>query len=189
MRQQARNHLHALKRCPAVPNVQEQWETLIADLDARIKHLDKEITALLGDMAWAESATLLLSIPGVGIQTAAWLLVATVNFTTCEQGGALAAYAGLTPQQHESGSSVKKPARIGKGGHKRLRRVVYLAAVCSLQHNPAIRVFGDRLRKAGKHGKVIVCAAARKLIMIAWAVVTKRQPFDADYHLRGIATT
>jgi transposase len=189
MRQQARNHLHALKRWPAVSSVREQWETLIADLDARIKQLDKEIAAVLQDSAWAESAALLLTIPGIGIQTAAWLLVVTMNFTTCERGGDLASHAGLTPLPHESGSSVKQPARIGKGGHKRLRRGIYLAAVCSLRYNPAIRVFGDRLRTAGKHGKVIVCAAARKLIMIAWAVVTKRQPFDADYHLRGIATT
>jgi transposase len=33
----------------------------------------------------------------------------------------------------------------------------------------------------GKPKKVARCAAARKLLHIAWAVATKKQPFDANY--------
>jgi transposase len=182
MRQQARNHLHALQQWPiVVASVLAQGQGVIDDLEQRIATLDGEIATLLRDSAWAASATLLLSIPGIGPQTAAWLLVATLNFTTCTSAEALAAYAGVVPMPYESGSSVHKRARIGPGGHARLRRVIYLAAVSAIRHNPAIRAFAQRLRAAGKPGKVVVCAAARKLLHQAWAVVTKQQPFDPDY--------
>ena len=44
----------------------------------------------------------------------------------------------------------------------------------------------ERLRAAGKPNKVARCAAARKLLHLAWAVVTKRQPFDPAYRTRMV---
>ena len=182
MRQQARNQQHAISQWPiTIASALAQLQGVIDDLDTRIKALDAEIATLLQDSAWAQSAQLLLSIPGIGIQTAALVLVATLNFTTSTSAESLAAYAGLVPLDHQSGSSVQKRARIGPGGHARLRRVVYLAAVSALRHNPAITAFAQRLRAAGKPGQVVVCAAARKLLHQAWAVVTKQQPFDPGY--------
>jgi transposase len=60
-----------------------------------------------------------------------------------------------------------------------------LYALIQQQHNPAIKPFYDRLRCAGKSSKVARCAAARKLLHIAWAVATKGQPFDPHYHERA----
>jgi hypothetical protein len=54
-----------------------------------------------------------------------------------------------------------------------LRRALYMATLSALQHNPVIRAFYQRLIKAGKPKKVAVCAVARKLLRIAWAVGTK----------------
>ena len=67
------------------------------------------------------------------------------------------------------------------GGNVRLRTVMYLATLSAAQHNPVIKAFYARLRAAGKPMKVARCAAARKLLHLAWAVVTKGQPFDAAY--------
>jgi hypothetical protein len=56
-----------------------------------------------------------------------------------------------------------------------------MATLNAAQHNPLIKVFYTRLRAAGKPEKVARCAAARKLLHIAWAVVTKAQDFDPNY--------
>jgi hypothetical protein len=58
---------------------------------------------------------------------------------------------------------------------------LYLASLSATRYNPAIKEFYERLRAAGKPMKVARCAAARKLLHIAWAVVTKGQPFDATH--------
>jgi transposase len=182
MRQQTRNQHHAISQWPVtIASALQHLEEVIADLDERIKRLDGELEQLLADSAWATSATLLLSIPGIGVQSTAWLLVATLNFTLCASAEALAAYAGLVPLDYQSGSSVQRPARIGPGGNARLRRVIYLAAVVACRFNPPLKAYYERLRAAGKPVKVARCAVARKLLHQAWAVVTKQQPFDPDY--------
>lgn len=185
MRQQARNQRHALLHWPVVvESVREHLDQLITEFDAHLQALDAEIAQCLTDGAWAESARLLLSINGIGMVTTAWLLVGTLNFEGCASAEAAAAYAGLVPLAHESGTSVRGRALIGHGGHGRLRRALYLATLTAARFNPAIKAHYERLRAAGKPMKVARCAAARKLMHIAYAVVTKRQPFDANYHQR-----
>ena len=51
--------------------------------------------------------------------------------------------------------------------------------------NPIIQPFYARLRAHGNSKKVARCAAARKLVHIAWAVATKGHPFDPHYHTGG----
>ena len=181
MRQQARNQRHALLQWPMVVFcVQQHLDTVIAELDAHLSALDTDIAHILADGAWAESATLLLGITGIGVVTTAWLLVGTLNFEACASAEAAAAYAGLVPLAHESGTSVHGRARLGHSGNARLRTALYLATLTAARFNPLIKEQYERLRAAGKPPKVARCAAARKLLHLAYAVVTKRQPFDVN---------
>jgi transposase len=182
MRQQARNQRHALLQWPVhIAGALDQLDAVIADLDTRIATLEKELTTVLRDGAWAQSASMLGTISGIGLITTAWLLVATVNFTSCASAEAAAAYAGLVPLAHESGTSVRRRARIGHGGHARLRTALYMATLSAARCNPLIRAQYQRLRAAGKPPKVARCAAARKLLHLAYAVATKGEPFDPHY--------
>src|SRR3712207_8689517 len=45
----------------------------------RVASLEQEIAAVLTEDAWAASAALLNTIPGIGLVTTAWLLVSTLN--------------------------------------------------------------------------------------------------------------
>jgi transposase len=183
LRQQVRNQLHALEHLPVVvPAVRIRMETLLATFEQQIAAIEREIAQVLQqDANWAASAALLLSITGIGLLTAAWLLVATLNFTTCADAEAAAGYAGLTPQAKRSGTSVRGRERIGHSGHKRLRTALYMATLSAARRNPLIKAFYDRLRAAGKPPKVARCAAARKLLQLAWAVVRDQRAFDPQY--------
>jgi transposase len=182
MRQQARNQLHALEQWPVViDSVREHLQGVIGELDERISHLEGELARVLRDGAWAESAALLASISGVGMLTSAWLLVATLNFSACASAEAASAYAGLVPRTYESGTSVRGRARIGQGGHARFRTALYMATLSGVRFNPILRAQYERLRAAGKPIKVARCAVARKLVHVAYAVVTKKQAFDPHF--------
>jgi transposase len=182
LRQQARNQRHALAQWPVVvASVMTQLDELIADLDARISSLEQEIEQVLAQGEWASSAALLQSISGIGMLTAAWLLVLTVNFTRCPSAAALSNYAGLTPLARDSGTSVRGRAQLGHSGSVRLRTVMYLATLSAARHNPIIKAFYNRLRLSGKPMKVARCAAARKLLELAYAVVSKQRRFDPAY--------
>lgn len=188
LRQQVRNQLHALVQGPVViAAVRTRMEQLIATLCAQIVEVEAEIApALQQDAEWAAAAARLETIKGIGLLTAAWLVVTTVNFRVCPSADAAVGYAGLAPMPYDSGTSVHGRRRIGHRGNRRLRTALYMATLSATQHNPIIREFYERLRAAGKLKKVARCAAARKLLRIAWAVAVKRQVFDPRYGQRGL---
>ncbi len=99
IRIQEHNRLHALHQwVTPQPAVVARYQTHIAFLTEQIDALQAEIEHLLrSDSAWATTTHYLLSIKGIGPITAAWLLVATLNFTTCQTVEQLVAFAGLAP--------------------------------------------------------------------------------------------
>jgi transposase len=180
---QERNRLDALRHRPTViASVQERSERWIAWCEAEVSALDAELTTLLDQAGqWHSAAERLRSVPGIGPVTAGWLLVETLAFTTCATPQQAAAFAGLAPHAYESGSSVRRRRHVGQGGNAALRRALYMASVSAGRHNPHIKAFYQRLRAAGKPMKVARCAAARKLLHLCWAVVTRDVDYDPGY--------
>jgi transposase len=183
VQQQLRNQHHALlHEQVVVASVATRQQDLIAQLDREIHALEHEIQALTAQQeTWAQSIVLLQTIPGVGLITAAWVVVATCNFTACANAEAASAYAGLVPYVYRSGSSVRGRPQIGWSGDRRLRTALYMASVSATRWNPFLKTFYQRLRAAGKAAKLALCAVARKLLHMIWAVGTKQRPFDPDY--------
>jgi transposase len=89
-----------------------------------------------------EQRDLLLCIPGIGSTTAAKLLSEIQDVKLYESARQLAAFAGLVPRLHESGSSVRRKARLSKTGAPRLRKALYFPAIVAIKHNPPIRALG-----------------------------------------------
>jgi transposase len=121
---------------------------------------------------------LLCSIPGIGRWTAARVLAEIEEVRTAVDARQLAAYAGLTPRERTSGSSVHHPPRLAKTGNSRLRRALYFPAMVAMRHNPAVHALAERLRARGKRPMVIVGAAMRKLLHLIYGVLKSGKPFD-----------
>ena len=183
LRTQVSNQHHALLHEQVVVHaVATSQSALIADLTRQIAAVERELAAVIArDHAWATSIVRLQTIPGVGVVTAAWLVAATANFTGCPTVEAATAYVGLAPHPWQSGSSVRGRGHVGHQGHARLRQALYIAAVSAIRCNPILRSFYARLKGAGKPTKVALCAVARKLLHLAWALVTKERTFDPEY--------
>ncbi len=186
VRQQTQNQVHALIQGPLViASVRERMETLLATLAKQIAEVEAELTAVVEqDTAWTDTIKRRQGIPGVGLLTAAWIVVSTLNFTRCATAEQATAYAGLAPMRRESGSSIRGRATIGRSGNGRLRTALSMATLSAAQHNPVIAPFYRRRREAGKPPKVARCAAARKLLHLAWAVGQPGAQFDPAYAQR-----
>ena len=159
-------------------------EAVAASIAAHLAWLEKEIAAIMckvealiaADPALRGNHALLLGIPGVGPVTAAVLLAELPNIAAFTPKG-LAVFAGLSPQEHRSGTSVHRPGRISRMGSERLRRALYMAALSSKRRNPVLTGFVARLAAAGKPPKVILIAIARKLLVFAHAVIRTQTTF------------
>jgi transposase len=123
---------------------------------------------------------LLLSIPGIGETTAAKLLAEIMDVKLYAGARQLAAFAGLAPRLHESGSSVRRRARLSKTGAPRLRKALYFPAIVAMHHNPHVRAMSERLKERGKCPMQIIGAAMRKLVHIAYGVLKSGKPFNPE---------
>ena len=146
-------------------------------IDGLIKALeDRIIRAIASDERLSETAGVLRSIPGIG-PVASSMLVAEMPEIGTITGEQAAALTGLAPVAHDSGTLRRK--RAIAGGRRALRHVMFQAALVAAHHNPGLRSFADRLRRAGKPLKVIITAVARKLVTIANALCKSRQKWTA----------
>lgn len=77
----------------------------------------------------------------------------------------IVALAGLAPYSQDSGAF--KGVRRIQGGRSQVRRVLYMAALVAIRHNPILMTFYNRLKERGKPSKVALTAVMRKLIILA----------------------
>lgn len=178
MVQQESNRLEALDGDPAVRqsiDTHVQWlKHGMADLQRQIDdHIDHN-----PDLR--DDAALMKSIPGLGPVTVAKILAYLGDVRRFDNAKALAAFLGVTPRQKQSGTSVKGRSMLSRTGHAAMRTALYMPAVVAMQHNRAVKAFGDRLRSHGMAPKAVIGACMHKLAMLIFGVVRSGKPFDIN---------
>src|SRR3954468_12898359 len=150
----------------------------IQHFTAQLEAVDQAIAeTIANDPELCAKRTLLVSISGVGETLAGIVLAELPGPEVLGSSGAAAAYAGLNPRQHQSGTSINRPTRISKIGNAVLRTALYMPALSAMRYNPAIAALVDRLKGRLK-GKQIVVAAMRKLLVICFGVLKSGKEFD-----------
>ena len=173
--EQNRLEIAATVICPSIATVLGTIKAEIKTVEALIHdHIDRH-----PDLK--DRSILLDSIPGIGKATIARLLAFIGDVQRFEHAKALAAFVGLNPTVHQSGSSVRGKPHLSKKGNSVLRRALYMPAIVARRYNPVIKAFADRLKKAGKPNMVIIGAVMRKLLHIIYGVLKSGMPFDPSW--------
>jgi transposase len=151
------------------PMLQRLSRRRIGRLAGDIELLDKRLVEIVAtDATLAHRYRLLTSMPGVGP-----VLACTLIALLPELGGMsrkqVAALVGVAPYAFESGTL--KGRRCIWGGRANVRQVLYMAAMSASNWNPALKLFHDRLKGAGKLPKVVIVAVMRKMITTLNAMV------------------
>ncbi len=141
-----------------------------------LRRRDQVATEVDGMLDAHPLAEVLTSMPGIGVRTAARILLEVGDGSAFATSGHLAAYAGLAPVTRRSGSSIRgeHPAR---GGNKQLKRAFFLAAFAALA-DPASRAYYDRKRAQGKrHNAALICLARRRCDVL-FAMLRDKVPYQ-----------
>jgi transposase len=156
----------------------EKVLTRLADqlhtLRAQRKQVATEIEEALDALPLSRVLT---SMPGVGVRTAARILVEIGDASNFPTAGHLAAYAGIAPVTRRSGTSIKGefPSR---SGNKNLKNAFFMSAFASLRADPVSRAYYDRKRAEGKkHNTAIICLARRRSDVI-YAMLRDRREYQ-----------
>jgi transposase len=119
---------------------------------------------------------LLESIPAIGRKTASRMLC-VLHSRPFRAAASVAAYLGLIPIHHESGTSVYRPPRLSKAGDGAMRAALYMPAIVASRVNPDIRAHYQRMLAQGKCKMSALGAAMRKLVHICFGVLKNQQPY------------
>jgi transposase len=164
-------------------SVQRSIQDHIDFLDEQIKQVDEDIQQLTkNNDEHRQQMKLLVSIPGIGAITAAKFLAEVPDVSAFPHAKQLAAYAGLCPRHHISGTSVRKKSRLAKTGNTYLRTTFYMPALSIMRgNNSLLQPLVERMRKEDRSKMTIIGAIMRKLLHIAYGVLKTGKPFDPNY--------
>ncbi|WP_091827943.1 IS110 family transposase [Marinobacterium iners] len=139
-------------------------KTLLRSLQTQISTITKQIDeAVMQVKHWRTKTEILTSVPGVG-KVLAYTLLSDLPELGKLNRKEIAALVGVAPMNRESGSWNGK--RRIRGGRHRIRTVMFMAMLSSIQCNPVFKRFYEHLKAQGKLPKVAIIACMRKLIVV-----------------------
>lgn len=144
-----------------------------------LEGIEKEIAETGKDLvvdAYAEPRVkLLMTLPGIDVAVAQSLLAALGDIRRFHSGDKAASYLGLCPSTKQSADHTYH-GPITKQGRAHARWLMVQAAQHVGSHPGPLGVFFRKL--AHKKGRnVAVVATARKMVVIAWNMITRNEPY------------
>ena len=177
-----KNKLHATGKLEIDTKViNAAYKKIFRELQVELKKLETELYKKLE--AWQpEMVKQVKSVVGIGKRATAILIVSTQGFKHTDTYQQLISYAGLSPKEYSSGSSIRGRVRICKQGGALLRHTLYMCALNAKETNAACKALFDRLVAKGKNKKLAVIAVANKLLKQVFGVVKNGCLFDRNYY-------
>jgi transposase len=175
IRMQEAQRLHQAASKAAQKSLQEHLDWL----DKRIASTDADLhKRLRSSPAWAAKDDLLRTIPGIGSVNSLMMVARCPELGTLNRRE-ISKLIGLAPMACDSGKY--RGTRRIVGGRFDVRRVLYMAAISAMRHNPCIKDFAQRLSAAGKPAKVVIVACMRKLLTIMNTVISTNKPWNPEH--------
>jgi transposase len=142
-------------------------------LEGELKLLDRAVAQRVLE---SQEMLRLLQLPGVSATTAATMMAAIGEITRFPTSRHLVGYFGLNPRVRQSGLEPARHGRISKHGPGAVRAVLVEAAWVAARSPGPLRAFWERT--AAKRGSnIATIALARKLVVLAWHLLTKREDY------------
>ena len=147
-----------------------------------IKIVEKQIHQIIqDDESIRKNYELLISVPGIGHLTAAYIICCTNNFIRKITGKELASYAGVAPFGNKSGTSIKGRDKVHKMANKDLKKLLHMGAVSAITHYPEFKDYYERKVKEGKHEQSVINAIKSKIALRAVAVINNQAKYVDNY--------
>ena len=187
------NQLHAYdKRFNEDKSAIRRSLNRIQMIDDQIKEIEKEIKAIIKnkDNEWLnEKIKKICTVPGLGFSTVVSVVAETDGFNLFRSSRQLVCYSGYDIVFKESGTSVKKKARISHRGNKYIRKALFFPALTAKSCNPKMTAFFDRLYERQQVKMQSYTAIQRKLLVLIYTLWKKDEVYNPNFVWTGKAET
>ncbi|WP_300565892.1 IS110 family transposase [Flavobacterium sp.] len=165
-----------------VKDIQNQNEILLKNLAGQIKTIDKSLKdCLQQDEELKRKAKLIQSVPGIGQQTASYLLIVSRGMQSFATAREFACYSGCAPFAHQSGTSIKGKTKVHFIANKKMKMLLHMAAMNAITFNEELKVYYQRKIAEGKNPMSILNAVRFKLICRIFSVIKRNEEYQKDY--------
>ena len=182
MKNMEKNRIEGLEQNPDnSPHAMKILEDHVAYLSRQIKELEAILKDNIkhGNFPDIEKdIERLKSIPGISDLTATCFVSEIGEIERFDGIKQIVAYAGLSPMEKQSGTSIRGKAQICKKGSKKLRQILYMPTLAAIRCNPVIKSFYERLLEKGKKKMVAITACMRKMLHIMYGIMKNKAYFD-----------
>lgn len=113
---------------------------------------------------------LIQSIPGIGPQTALYLIWVTKSFHSFENWRQLACYAGVAPFEYSSGSSIRGRTKVSPLADKKLKSLLNMCVMNA-------KKYYERKVEEGKSKMLVLNNIRCKLLGRVFAVINRGTPY------------
>jgi transposase len=120
----------------------------------------------------------LLSVPGIGGVTGMGLIAEIADFSRFDDPDEYCSMLGLCPWEDSSGDTIKTKGMQPRC-NRHLRPLLIEASWAAIRKSPVL--FAYYSKHAARNNKAAIVKVARRLALIARAVVIKQQPYQPDY--------
>lgn len=147
-------------------------------LQKQLLAVEKSIQGLIDrNPVFKTQEKLLLTVPGIGKQTAANLIATTNAFTSFKNWRKFACYCGIAPFEYSSGSSIRKKTRVSHLADKKMKSLLNMAALTAKKTDAELKDYYDKKVKEGKNKMSVLNAIRCKIVSRAFAVIERNNPF------------
>ena len=141
----------------------------------KIEVLEHKIEGLLVQTP----GVLLLSVPEVGVATAAEFTAEVGPVSQYDNAGQIIKKAGTNSMVSQSGGGKAAYSKISKQGNPHLRTVIYnIGSNLAYKTNPYFADFAKRLKENGKRSGQIRIAVGNKFVRVAFAMLREKSLFQ-----------
>ena len=158
------------------------YEKLLKIKIKRLKSLleeKEEVTKLIEEKAqkfFRREIEILCSIPGIGKESAIYLMAEIVDIKRFVSYRRLVGFCGLDPVIKQSGK-FKAKLRISKRDNAHARRIIWIMVGCIKRNCPYFREYYLKKRTEGKSYKEAVIATSTKLLRTIFALLNENRRF------------
>lgn len=153
-------------------------QRMIRKLDKEIEKLEKEMMAIINENQELQDIfDLIISITGIGPQTAYFMICYTQAFTKFETWRQFASYCGVAPFPNSSGTSLRGKTKTSSLANKKVKAIIDQAAKSAIQYNTELRLYYHRRVEEGKNKMSTINVVRNKLLARIFAVVKRGTPY------------
>lgn len=156
-------------------------EQMLKTTMKEMARVEKEIKELIqGDEKLRELHGYITSVDGVGIVTAANMLVTTNEFLDTREAKQYACYAGVAPFSDESGKT-RKRQRGSHKANKKMKKLFHLLAMSAIRMKGEMKDYYERKLAEGKNKMSVLNAIRNKIMLRIFSCVKNKKLYEKNY--------